>query len=145
MQTLAKKEVVTIRLHLEAGKAAPGPPVGPILAPHGIDLPSFTKSYNEQTAAQAGYVIPVDVTIYNDRSFTMVLKRPPAANLLKRAAGIEKGSGVPNQEKVAQLTKEQVLEIAKQKMPDLNTTDEDMAVRILTGTARSMGIEVIDD
>ncbi|HID07892.1 MAG TPA: 50S ribosomal protein L11 [Armatimonadetes bacterium] len=141
---MPKKVVATVKLQLEAGKAAPGPPVGPALAPFGIDLMSFIKAYNEQTAAQAGMVIPVEITIYSDRSFTFVCKRPPVAFLLKQAAGVEKGSGQPNRIKVGKVTRQQLREIAETKLPDLNTTDIEAAMRIVEGTARSMGIEVVE-
>lgn len=140
---MAKKVVTTIRLNLPAGKAAAGPPVGPTLAPYGINLMEFIKSYNEATREMVGTVIPVDVTIYSDKSFTFVLRRPPVSELLKKAAGIEKGSPKPNKVKVGKVTREQIREIALMKMPDLNTEDLEAAMRIVEGTARNMGIEVV--
>ncbi|MCS7186032.1 MAG: 50S ribosomal protein L11 [Armatimonadetes bacterium] len=140
---MAKKVVATVRLNLPAGKAAAGPPVGPTLAPYGINLMEFVKAYNEATREMIGTVIPVDVTIYSDRSFTFVLRRPPVAELLKKAAGIEKGSSAPNKIKVGKVTREQIREIALTKMPDLNTDDIEAAMRMVEGTARNMGIEIV--
>lgn len=140
---MAKKVVATVRLNLSAGKAAAGPPVGPTLAPYGINLMEFVKAYNEATREMIGTVVPVDVTIYSDRSFTFVLRRPPVAELLKKAAGIEKGSPAPNKVKVGKVTREQIREIALTKMPDLNTNDIEAAMRIVEGTARNMGIEIV--
>jgi len=140
---MAKKKVKTvIRLQIEAGKATPAPPVGTALGPHGINIMEFTKSYNERTAAQAGFVIPAEITVYEDRTFTFVTKTPPAYDLLKKAAGVDKGSGKPNREKVGTVTKAQVREIAEQKMQDLNAFDIDQAMKIIEGTARSMGLNV---
>jgi large subunit ribosomal protein L11 len=140
---MAKKKVKTvIRLQIEAGKATPAPPVGTALGPHGINIMEFTKSYNERTAAQAGFVIPAEITVYEDRTFTFVTKTPPAYDLLKKAAGVDKGSGKPNREKVGSVTKAQVREIAEQKMVDLNAFDIDQAMKIIEGTARSMGLNV---
>lgn len=141
---MAKKVVAVVKLQLTAGKAMPGPPVGPTLAPHGIDIMSFVKAFNEQTASQAGTVIPVEVTIYSDRSFTFVCKRPPVSFLLKQAAGIEKGSGVPRRQTVGKITREQLRQIAEYKLPDLNTDNIEAAMRIVEGTAKSMGIEIVD-
>jgi large subunit ribosomal protein L11 len=140
---VAKKVVATVRLNLPAGKAAAGPPVGPTLAPFGINLMEFIKAYNEATREMIGMVVPVDVTIYSDRSFTFVLRRPPVAELLKKAAGVEKGSSAPNKIKVGKVTRQQIREIAQLKMPDLNTDDLEAAIRMVEGTARSMGIEIV--
>ncbi|HWW09611.1 MAG TPA: 50S ribosomal protein L11 [Candidatus Acidoferrales bacterium] len=140
---MGKKKVKTvIRLQIPAGKATPAPPVGTALGPHGINIMEFTKAYNERTAAQAGSIIPAEITVYEDRTFTFVTKTPPAGDLLKKAAGIEKGSAVPNRDKVGSVTKQQVREIAETKMEDLNANDIDHAVRIIEGTARSMGVDV---
>lgn len=140
---MAKKKVKTvIRLQIEAGKATPAPPVGTALGPHGLNIMEFCKSYNERTAAQAGTVIPAEITVYEDRTFTFVTKTPPAYDLLKKAAGVDKGSGTPNREKVGSVTKAQVREIAEVKMQDLNAFDIDQAMKIIEGTARSMGLNV---
>jgi large subunit ribosomal protein L11 len=140
---MAKKKVKTvIRLQIEAGKATPAPPVGTALGPHGLNIMEFVKTYNERTAAQAGTVIPAEITVYEDRTFTFVTKTPPAYDLLKKAAGVEKGSGTPNREKVGAVTKEQVREIAQLKLQDLNAFDLDQAMKIIEGTARSMGLVV---
>jgi large subunit ribosomal protein L11 len=140
---MGKKKVKTvIRLQIPAGKATPAPPVGTALGPHGINIMEFTKAYNERTAAQAGSIIPAEITVYEDRTFTFVTKTPPAGDLLKKAAGVEKGSAVPNRDKVGSVTKQQVREIAETKMEDLNAHDIDHAVRIIEGTARSMGVDV---
>jgi large subunit ribosomal protein L11 len=140
---MAKKKVKTvIRLQIEAGKATPAPPVGTALGPHGINIMEFCKAYNERTAAQAGTVIPAEITVYEDRTFTFVTKTPPAYDLLKKAAGVEKGSGVPNRDKVGSVTKAQVREIAEVKLQDLNAFDLDQAMKIIEGTARSMGLVV---
>jgi len=140
---MAKKKVKTvIRLQIEAGKATPAPPVGTALGPHGLNIMEFCKTYNERTAAQAGTVIPAEITVYEDRTFTFVTKTPPAYDLLKKAAGVDKGSGIPNREKVGSVTKAQVREIAELKMQDLNAFDVDQAMKIIEGTARSMGLNV---
>ena len=140
---MGKKKVKTvIRLQIPAGKATPAPPIGTALGPHGINIMEFTKAYNERTAAQAGSIIPAEITVYEDRTFTFVTKTPPAGDLLKKAAGVEKGSAVPNRDKVGTVTKQQVREIAETKMVDLNAHDIDHAVRIIEGTARSMGVDV---
>lgn len=140
---MAKKKVrAIVKLALEAGKATPAAPVGTALGPHGINIMDFTKSYNEKTARNAGEIIPAEVTIYEDRSFTFVLKTPPAAGLIKKAAGVEKGSAKPNRDKVGKITRDQLRQIAELKKADLNSFDTDQAVRMLEGTARSMGIEV---
>jgi large subunit ribosomal protein L11 len=140
---LAKKIRIVLTLQLPAGKATPAPPVGTALGPHGINIVEFTKSYNEKTAAQTGQVIPAQITIYEDRSFTFVLKTPPAADLLRKAAGIEKGSGTAGRESLGTVTRSQLREIAQIKMADLNANDVESASRIIEGTARSMGIEVV--
>ncbi len=137
-----KKVASVIKLQVEAGKAQPTFPVGPALGPHGINIMQFCKEFNARTQAQAGLIIPAVITVYADRSFTFVTKTPPAAVLLKKAAKLEKGSGEPNKTKVGKVTKAQVQEIAELKMPDLNTSDLDSAMRSVMGTARSMGIEV---
>jgi len=142
---MAKKIMTVIKLQCPAGKANPAPPVGPALGQHGVNIMEFCKSFNERTAAQIGDVIPVEITVYQDRSFTFITKTPPAANLLLKALGIEKGSGVPNKEKVAQITQSQLEEIAKKKMSDLNATNVAAAAKIIAGTARSMGIDVVPD
>lgn len=139
---MAKKVTGVVKLQLPAGKATPAPPVGPALGGFGINIMGFVKEYNEKTAAQAGSVIPVEVTIYSDRSFTIALKTPPAADLLRKAAGIDKGSGVPNRTKVGSITREQLRKLAEQKMVDLNAIDIAGAEKILAGTARSMGITI---
>ena len=139
---MAKKNTAVVKLQLPAGKATPGPPVGSTLGPHGIAIPMFTKEFNEKTAKEAGMIIPVIITIYADRSFSFVLKTPPAPVLIKKACGIESGSAVPNRNKVAKLTKAQLEEIAKTKMPDLNAANLESAMSMIAGTARSMGITV---
>ncbi|MFO7295936.1 MAG: 50S ribosomal protein L11 [Caldicoprobacter sp.] len=141
---MAKKVVAMVKLQIPAGKATPAPPVGPALGQHGVNIMAFCKEFNERTAKQAGLIIPVVVTVYQDRSFTFITKTPPAAVLLKRAAGIEKGSGAPNREKVGRVTKQQIREIAELKMPDLNTSSIEAAMSMIAGTARSMGIIVED-
>jgi large subunit ribosomal protein L11 len=139
---VAKKIRIVLTLQLPAGKATPAPPVGTALGPHGINIVEFTKSYNERTAAQAGQVIPAQITIFEDRSFTFILKTPPAADLLRKAAGVEKGAKATGREKAGSVTRAQLREIAQTKMTDLNAIDLDAATRIVEGTARSMGIEV---
>ncbi|MCI9504719.1 MAG: 50S ribosomal protein L11 [Clostridia bacterium] len=141
---MAKKITAVVKLQLPAGKATPGPPVGSTLGPHGINIPGFTKEFNAKTAAQDGLIIPVVITIYQDRSFTFVLKTPPAPVLIKKALGIETASATPNKAKVGKLTKAQVEEIAKIKMPDLNCSTLESAVSMIAGTARSMGVTVED-
>ncbi len=140
---MAKKISSYIKLQIPAGQANPSPPVGPALGQHGVNIMEFVKAFNAKTADQAGMIIPVVITVYADRSFSFVLKTPPAAVLLKKAAKIEKGSGVPNVDKVGKVTRAQVEEIAKIKMPDLTAASLDAAVRTIEGTARSMGIEVV--
>jgi large subunit ribosomal protein L11 len=139
---VAKKIRIVLTLQLPAGKATPAPPVGTALGPHGINIVEFTKSYNEKTADKPGQVIPAQITIYEDRSFTFVLKTPPAADLLRKAAGIEKGAATPRREMVGRVTRDQVREIAAIKMADLSANDLEAAAKIIEGTARSMGIEV---
>ncbi len=140
---MAKKVLALIKLQINAGKATPAPPVGPALSQY-INVMEFVKSYNEKTADQAGSVIPVEVTIYEDRTFTFVLKTPPAAELLKKAAGIDAASGEPNRNKVGKVTRDQVRQIATTKMPDLNANSIEQAMREIEGTARSSGIEIVD-
>jgi large subunit ribosomal protein L11 len=140
---MAKKKVLAVvKLQIKAGQATPAPPVGTALGQHGVNIMDFCRQYNDATQQFAGQVIPVELTIYEDRSFSFVTKQPPAAELIKQAAGIEKGSGVPNREKVARLTEAQVRTIAEQKMADLNANDVEAAMAIIAGTARSMGVEV---
>lgn len=139
---MAKKVVGMIKLQLPAGKATPAPPVGPALGQHGVNIMGFCKEFNAKTANQAGLIIPVVITVYQDRSFSFILKTPPAAVLLKKAVGIESGSGVPNRTKVAKVTKEQLRQIAETKMPDLNAGSVETAMSMIAGTARSMGITV---
>ena len=139
---MAKKVLTIIKLQIPGGQANPAPPVGPALGQHGVNIMEFCKAYNAATESQRGNVIPVEITVYEDRSFTFVLKTPPAARLILAAAGIEKGSGEPHKTKVARLTKEQVRSIAETKMPDLNANDVEAAMKIIAGTARSMGITV---
>ncbi|UCF35342.1 MAG: 50S ribosomal protein L11 [Acidobacteriota bacterium] len=139
---MAKKVIGLIKLQIPAGKATPAPPVGPALGQHGVNIMDFCKAFNAKTQGQEGLIIPVVITVYQDRSYTFITKTPPAAVLLKRAAGIAKGSGEPNKTKVAKIEMEQVEEIAKLKMPDLNASDLEAAKRIIMGTARSMGLEV---
>ena len=137
-----KRLVTTLKLQLPAGQATPAPPVGTALGPHGVNLMDFVKAYNDATGSQRGQIIPVEISIYEDRSFTFVTKTPPAAALLRQAARVDKGSGVPNKEKVGKVTKAQVKEIAEIKMPDLNAIDLEGAMKVVEGTARSMGITV---
>ncbi len=140
---MAKKVVGVVKLQINAGKATPAPPVGTALGPHGINIIEFTKSYNEKTADKAGQVIPAQITVFEDRSFTFVLKTPPAGDLLKKAAGLDKGSQTAKRETVGRVTRDQVRQIAETKMVDLNANDVDAAMRQIEGTARSMGIEVV--
>ncbi len=141
---MAQKVVGLIKLQIPAGKATPAPPVGPALGQHGVNIVAFTKDFNERTKNDAGLIIPVVITVYEDRSFTFITKTPPAAVLIKKACGIDKASGVPNKNKVATITKEQVQKIAETKMPDLNAANVESAMRMIAGTARSMGIEVVE-
>ena len=136
-----KKVAGFIKLQIQAGAATPAPPVGPALGQHGVNIMEFVKAYNAATESQRGNVIPVEITVHEDRSFTFITKTPPAAELIKKAAGVQKGSGEPHKTKVAKLSRDQVLEIARMKMEDLNANDEEMAARIIAGTARSMGID----
>ena len=139
---MAKKIMGVIKLQCPAGKATPAPPVGPALGQYGINIMEFVKTYNERTAAQIGTVIPVEITVYEDRSFSFITKTPPAAELLKKAAGVTKGSGENTKNKAGSITRDQVLEIARMKLPDLNANDEQSAAKVIEGTARSMGITV---
>jgi large subunit ribosomal protein L11 len=140
--TRRKKLLALVKLQLRAGQATPAPPVGTALGQHGVNIMEFCKAYNEATQHQMGQVIPVELTIYEDRSFTFITKQPPAAELLKQAAGVEKGSAEPNRDKVATVTRDQIRQIAETKMKDLNAHDLDAAMKVIEGTARSMGIEV---
>ncbi len=142
---MAKKLKAVVRLQLNAGKANPAPPVGPALAGHGINLMAFCKEYNARTANRVGEIVPAEITIFTDGSFSFILKTPPAAVLLKKAAGVEKGSAVPNREKVGKVTRKQVREIAEIKMKDLNANDIEGAMRQIEGTARNMGLTVVED
>ncbi len=139
---MAKKVKAVVKLQIPAGKATPAPPVGPALGPYGINIMAFCKEYNDRTASQEGFIIPAELTIYEDRSFSFVTKMPPVSDLLRRALGVEKGSGNTGNEKIGKLNQEAVYEIARTKMPDLNTTDIEKAARIIAGTARSMGVEI---
>ena len=140
---MARKKILTVvKLQIRAGQATPAPPVGTALGQHGVNIMEFCRQYNEATQQSVGQVIPVELTVYEDRSFSFITKQPPAAELIKQAAGVEKGSGEPNRDKVARLTQDQVRRIAEQKMVDLNATDVDAAMKIIEGTARSMGVEV---
>ena len=141
---MAKKLVKQVKLQIEAAKATPAPPVGPALGQAGVNIVAFTKEFNERTAKQAGLIIPVVINVYEDRSFDLITKTPPAAVLLKKAAGIPKGSGVPNRDKVAKVGRDKVREIAELKMPDLNANTVEQGMRMVEGTARSMGIEIAD-
>lgn len=141
---MAKKITGIVKLQISAGKATPAPPVGSVLGPHGINIAGFCKEFNERTAKDAGLVIPCVITIYQDRSFSFITKTPPAAVLIKKACKIESGSGVPNKNKVAQITKARLKEIAELKMPDLNAADVEAAMAMIAGTARSMGVTVVD-
>jgi large subunit ribosomal protein L11 len=139
---MAKKVTGIVKLQIPAGQANPAPPVGPALGQQGVNIMAFCKEFNAATQGQAGMVIPVVITVYQDKSFTFITKSPPASSLLKKAAGIAKGSGVPNRDKVGKVTRQQLMEIVKLKAKDMNASDEDHAVRMVAGTARSMGIEV---
>lgn len=141
---MAKKVQAIVKLQIPAGKATPAPPVGTALGPHGVNIMQFTKEFNSKTQSQEGYIIPVVLTVYQDRSFSFITKTPPVPVLIKKALGIDKGSGVPNKEKVAALTQAQVKEIAEMKMVDLNAADVEAAMRMVAGTARSMGVTVED-
>lgn len=141
---MAKKLVGVVKLQLPAGKATPAPPVGPALGQYGINIMAFVKEYNEKSASQAGSIVPVEISIYSDKSFTVRLLTPPAADLLRKAAGAQKGSGTPNRTTAGQITRAQLRQIAQQKMPDLNALDIESAEKIIAGTARSMGIKIVD-
>ncbi|MFN5929472.1 MAG: 50S ribosomal protein L11 [Roseiflexaceae bacterium] len=141
---MAKKVTGVIKLQLPAGKATPAPPVGPALGSYGINIMAFVKEYNEKTAAQAGSTIPVEITVYSDRSFTFILKTPPASDLLRKAAGVPKGSGTPNRSPAGSITRKQLRQLAEQKMTDLNATSIEGAEKIIAGTARSMGVKITD-
>jgi large subunit ribosomal protein L11 len=141
---LAKKVIGKISLQIAAGKATPAPPVGPALGQFGVNIMGFCKDYNAKTADKTGYIIPVEITVFEDRSFTFVLKSPPASDLLKKAANIEKGSGEPNKKKVGKVTRAKIVEIAETKKDDLNAADLEAAIRMIEGTARSMGLEIVD-
>ena len=141
---MAQKVVGYIKLQIAAGKATPAPPVGPALGQHGVNIMAFTKEFNERTKNDIGLIIPVVITVYADRTFSFVTKTPPAAVLIKKACGIESGSGVPNKDKVASITKEQIRKIAETKMPDLNAANIESAMSMIAGTARSMGVTVVD-
>ncbi len=139
---MAKKVIAKIKVQIPAGKATPAPPVGPALAQYGLNIADFCKKFNDMTGDQQGFVVPVEITVFEDRTYVFKLKKPPVSELLKKAAGIEKGSGEPNKTKVAKITKEQLKRIAEQKMPDFNTDDIEAAMRIVEGTAKNMGIEI---
>ena len=141
---MAKKVSSIVKIQIPAGKATPAPPIGSVLGPKGINIAGFVKEFNDRTASQAGFIIPCVITIYEDRSFTFVLKTPPAPVLIRKEAGIEKGSGKPNKDKVAKLTMSQVRKIAEMKMPDLNASSIESAMSMIAGTARSMGVEVVE-
>jgi large subunit ribosomal protein L11 len=141
---LAKKVIGKVSLQINAGKATPAPPVGPALGQYGVNIMGFCKDYNARTADKTGYIIPVEITVFDDRSFTFVLKSPPASDLLKKAASVDKGSGEPNKKKVGKVTRAKIIEIAETKKDDLNAADLDAAIRMIEGTARSMGLEVVD-
>jgi len=141
---MAKQIKAIVKIQIQAGKATPAPPIGPALAQHGLNIAEFCQKFNEATKEKSGYIIPAEVTIYVDRSYTFKLKGPLAAELLKKAAGIEKGSGQPNKIKVGKVTRAQLKEIAEKKMEDLNTTDIEQAMKIIEGTAKNMGIEVVN-
>ncbi|MCH7551933.1 50S ribosomal protein L11 [Patescibacteria group bacterium] len=139
---MAKKIKAQVKLHIKAGEATPAPPVGPALAPHGLNMAEFCQKFNDATRAMQGFKIPVDIIIYEDRSYDFIVHQPQASELLKRAAGIEKGSGTPNKTKIAKISKAQLTEVAKQKMPDLNTNNLQAAVKTIEGTAKSLGITI---
>lgn len=141
---MAKKVVALIKLAIPAGKANPAPPIGPALGQHGVNIMAFCKEYNAKTSAQAGMVVPVEISVFEDRSFTFILKTPPASVLIKKAAGIEKGSGEPNKTKVGSITRDQLKDIAQTKMPDLNANDIEAAMNIVEGTARNMGVTIAE-
>lgn len=143
---MSKEVVAKVKLQIEAGKASPAPPVGPALAPHGVNLMEFVRQFNDRTKnMEEGTIVPVLVTVYKDRTFTFVTKTPPASYLLKKAAGIAKGSGAPNKEKVGKVTRKQIEEIAKIKLPDMNTDDLEAVIRCIEGTAKNMGLEIVSE
>ncbi|MBE9505544.1 MAG: 50S ribosomal protein L11 [Chloroflexi bacterium] len=140
---MAKKRVTAIiKLQIQAGKATPAPPIGPALGQHGVNIMAFCKEYNERTSSREGFIIPAEITVYHDRSFTFIIKQPPVSDLLRRTLGIEKGSGTPQREKVGTLTREQLYDVARSKMKDLNAKDIERAAAIVAGTARSMGVDI---
>ncbi|HNY35743.1 MAG TPA: 50S ribosomal protein L11 [Candidatus Pacearchaeota archaeon] len=141
---MAKKVKAIVKLHIQAGKATPAPPVGPALASQGVNIGEFCSKFNEATRDKGNFKIPVDITVYEDRTYSMIMKQPPAPQLIKAKIGLEKGSGEANKKKVGKITRAQLVEVAQQKMQDMNTNDIDQAVKTLTGTAKSLGIEVID-
>jgi len=141
---MAKEIKAVVKVQIQAAKATPAPPIGPALAPHGLNIAEFCQKFNAATQSMAGYIVPAEVTIYKDRTFTFKMKTPLAAELIRKAIGIQKGSGVPNKTKVGKITKAQLKEIAEKKMPDLNTTDIEQAIKIIAGTAKCMGIEVVN-
>jgi len=141
---MAKKIKGVIKLQIPAGQATPAPPIGPVLAPYGINLGEFCQKFNDLTKDKIGWIIPVEIIVFEDRTYELKLKKPPASELLKKAAGIDKGSGEPNRKKVGKVTRQQLREIAQEKLPDLNTDDIEKAMKIIEGTARNMGIEIID-
>lgn len=140
---MAKKVKAVVKLQIAAGKATPAPPVGPALGQHAVNIMGFVKEYNERTASMVGSIVPVEITVFEDRSFTFVTKTPPASDLLKKAASVQKGSGVPNRDKVGKVSRDKIKEIAELKMKDLNANDLEAAVRMIEGSARSMGLEVV--
>lgn len=140
---MAKKIKAVVKLQIQAGQANPAPPVGPSLAQHGVNISEFCQRFNEATKSQIGWKLPVEITVFEDRTYTFVVKQPPASELLKKAAGVEKGSGTPDKTKVAKITREQLKKIAEQKMPDLNAGSIEAAMKIIAGTARNMGIEIV--
>ena len=139
---MAKKIKAIIKLHIPAGQATPAPPVGPALAQHGVNIGEFTKQFNEATKEQQGFKLPCDIIVFEDRTFTFKLHQPPASALIKKAIGLEKGSGTPNKQTASAITRDQLRQVAQQKMPDLNTTDVEQAMKIIAGTAKSMGVKV---
>jgi large subunit ribosomal protein L11 len=141
---MAKEIKAVVKVQIQAAKATPAPPIGPALAPHGLNIAEFCQKFNAATQAMQGYIVPAEVTIYKDRTFTFKMKTPLAAELIRKAIGIQKGSGVPNKTKVGKITKAQLKEIAEKKMPDLNTTDIEQAIKIIAGTAKCMGVDVIN-
>jgi len=139
---MPKKVLTVVKLQIPAGKATPAPPIGPALAQHGVNIAEFCQKFNDATKEKTGFIVPVEITVYEDRSYDFKLKQPPASELLKKAAGIEKGSGTPNKKKIAKITRAQLKEVAEKKMPDLNADDIEQAMKIIEGTAKNMGIEI---